>query len=378
MITSGITAQYGFLFQREAFILCLLENISGDKTYKFEGKDDIEINVDEKIYAIDVESHSCFQVKSGMVNLVCFKKVIGNWLLLDDIESNSFILLLEKNFAFKWTVEIMVDEMISFAKDGNNKKKSAISRKVYERYKDDIENNESRKLKEDVGIILENLQINVYSIEDLELRLNAIFFDNYCSDIINFEIAKKKRLEKFLADVNQQIDDSIKNKKTFCLTYQNFIKLIMEVTEEINDHAYKVDVISLKKRFRPHAEEIVEEKKEREVRQLFVVDHQEEFVVKEIVNELFYKDFREMFIDHRSLDISNLEAFAKENYDDAKNELGLDYKPRDLYFKTVSKSIGSQLLPEGPMYRSGCYVYLTGEEIDEEIQITWGDENEIE
>lgn len=42
MNNAGITTQYGFLFQRKAFILFALENAGTKQTFTFEGRDDIE------------------------------------------------------------------------------------------------------------------------------------------------------------------------------------------------------------------------------------------------------------------------------------------------------------------------------------------------
>ena len=50
MNESGITSQYGFLFQRKVFVLYVLENMNVKQRFCFEGKDDVEIAADEKIY----------------------------------------------------------------------------------------------------------------------------------------------------------------------------------------------------------------------------------------------------------------------------------------------------------------------------------------
>lgn len=52
MNESGITSQYGFLFQRKVFVLYVLENMNVKQRFCFEGKDDVEIAADEKIYEL--------------------------------------------------------------------------------------------------------------------------------------------------------------------------------------------------------------------------------------------------------------------------------------------------------------------------------------
>lgn len=83
MNNAGITTQYGFLFQRKAFILFALENAGTKQTFTFEGRDDIEISADESIYSVKSADASYIQVKSGTISESCFCKVICNWLLFD-------------------------------------------------------------------------------------------------------------------------------------------------------------------------------------------------------------------------------------------------------------------------------------------------------
>lgn len=70
MNNAGITTQYGFLFQRKAFILFALENAGTKQTFTFEGRDDIEISADESIYSVKSADASYIQVKSGIFTIL--------------------------------------------------------------------------------------------------------------------------------------------------------------------------------------------------------------------------------------------------------------------------------------------------------------------
>lgn len=373
---SGITSQYGFLFQRKVFVLYVLENMNVKQRFSFEGKDDVEISEDEKIYELDSSESNCVQVKSGKVDKNCFSKVIGNWLLLDCVKSQKYTLFVENELEIDMSMDSIICEMLSFVEKGKSKKKTSIANKIYEQYKDDVNDNESNKLKDDIRNIVNKITIDKCSMDELDLRLETVFFEKYCTDILEYDIAKKKRLEKFIQDINKQIDESIKRKKTYSLVFAELIKLIVTVSEEISDKSYTVDVKLLKPVFAEKAKMIVNERKRREVNQLFLVNSKEEFVLRGIVNEIFYKDFREVFAEQKSLDISNLEEFARENYDIAKDELGVECTPKKLYDRTTVTPIDSDILPKGSMYRNGCYIYLTSDEIDEDLQIGWGEESE--
>ena len=373
---SGITSQYGFLFQRKVFVLYVLENMNVKQRFSFEGKDDVEISEDEKIYELDSSESNCVQVKSGKVDKNCFSKVIGNWLLLDCVKSQKYTLFVENELEIDMSMDSIICEMLSFVEKGKSEKKTSIANKIYEQYKDDVNDNESNKLKDDIRNIVNRITIDKCSMDELDLRLETVFFEKYCTDILEYDIAKKKRLEKFMQDINKQIDESIKRKKTYSLVFAELIKLIVTVSEEISDKSYTVDVKLLKPVFAEKAKMIVNERKRREVNQLFLVNSKEEFVLRGIVNEIFYKDFREVFAEQKSLDISNLEEFARENYDIAKDELGVECTPKKLYDRTTVTPIDSDILPKGSMYRNGCYIYLTSDEIDEDLQIGWGEESE--
>lgn len=378
MNDSGITSQYGFLFQRKVFVLYVLENMNVKQRFCFEGKDDVEIAQDEKICELDSTSSNCVQVKSGVVDKSCFVKVIGNWLLLDSAERDSYTLFIENELGFELLEKDIVDRIIEFVKKGEGRKKTSIANKVYEHYKDDINNNDTTKLRCDINAILDKTQMDKCSINELDYRLEKIFFDNHCLDIGEYEMAKKKRLEKFIYYINKQIDKAINEKKTYSLIFSELMRLLILTCDEINDHSYKVDVTLLKPSLEEKAKKIVRERKKREVRQLFLVDEQDAFVVKGIVNELFYSDFRETFSEQRDIDISNLEEFAKENYEIARYEIGKNPEPKELFERTTNKTLESDIIPKGPMYRQGCYIYLTGDDVDKKKQIKWGGEIEIE
>ena len=119
---SGITSQYGFLFQRKVFVLYVLENMNVKQRFSFEGKDDVEISVDEKIYELDSSESNCVQVKSGKVDKNCFSKVIGNWLLLDCVKSQKYTLFVENELEIDMSMDSIICEMLSFVEKGKSKK----------------------------------------------------------------------------------------------------------------------------------------------------------------------------------------------------------------------------------------------------------------
>ena len=376
MNDSGIIAQYGFLYQRIAFMLYAMRHAGAMQLFTFEGRDDIEIAVDDKIYAIQDSKGCCIQVKSGSVSEECFSRIICNWLLLDASKTTSFELVLENDLSFDCSLEIRTAAIFDFILSGKGKKKTAIARKAYDKYENQLDG-EADSVKEQIVSLLNCFQKSVMSMEEINQALAAIFSEHYCSDITDYEVAKFKRLERFLSYINLKIDDAIKNKKPFTLLYPDFVQIVMQVTEEISDKKYTMDIQYLKSKSREPAQKIVEERVAREVKQLYLVSSKESFVVDGIVHELIYKDFRSVYEQHKTTEISNLEQTAKENHESAKFSLSeIDSHPKNVFIKTIDKQIESELLPPGPIYRKGCYIFLTGNDVHDDVQITWGEEDD--
>lgn len=376
MNDSGIISQYGFLYQRKVFVLYVLKNVNTKQLFTFEGKDDIEISSDEKIYAMFDSSNYYVQVKSGSVSEDCFSRVICNWLLIESTESSTYELVLEHDMDFDYSSQKMVEKIFNFILDGKAKKRTSIARKVYEKYKERILKQPDEILKQILDMIT-GFRKTVCSMEMIDKELLEKFNQDYCSDIQDFSLAKKKRLERFVSYVDKDINEAIKFKKPYTLIYSDFMRLIIQVSEEISDHKYTINTYYLKKKSEEKARKLVKERVSREVKQLYLVKDMESFVVKGIVNELIYKDFRDVYSQQKLLEVSNLEHNAKENFESALFTLNdNEDDPKSVYIKTIEQQIESDLLPQGSIYRTGCYIYLTGDYIEEDFQITWGKDND--
>lgn len=370
----GITSQYGFLYQRMVFVHSILKNIARDYIFVFEGKDDIEISQNDQLSSININQNSYIQVKSGVVDQHCFCKVVCNWLLLTADNDAQYQLILENELTFNLSIDQQVDLIYNYIIDGKNKKKSSIARKTYDLFT----SYDTTSIKSAIKSILTSYQKSVVTVATLENEMFEVFKKDYCNDIKAYDMAIEKRLTRFVQQINNDIDDSIKNKKACTLIYSQIISKIQKTCEEISDTKYNIDTFALKKSLIPKATELVKEKNTREVRQLFLVDSTTNFVVDNIVNELIYKDFRDVYSAQKDIDIINIEANAAENFRDACFELTDEEKqvPKKVYLATTNKSISSNFMMDSTIYRKGCYIYLTGDDIDDEKLITWGNDNE--
>ena len=374
MTTAGITSQYGFLYQRKVFIYYALKFASTNQEFTFEGIDDIDISSDDGVFSIHSSEIDSIQVKSGIVDESCFCRVICNWLLAES-SSTHHSLILENQIPFAIDDSI-TGKIINYICAGKGKKRNSIARKTYDKYKYLISENLAA-LSEKVNQLLESHKLIVLSIDALDQELEEIFFRDYCQDITEYSLAKTKRLDRFLSYVNRDIDESIKAKKPFTLVFSILIKIIMQVRDEISDNKYIVNIPEVKKKLSGDAARIVAENASREVKQLFLVGQTEQFLIDGIVHELLYKDFRSVFIAQKELELINIEQDAHENYITALLSLDANSRtPKEVYLETIKTPITGNLLPDGSVYRKGCYIYLTGDDIDEENLISWGEVNE--
>lgn len=375
MSNSGISAQYGFLYQRKVFVLYALKNAHTNQLFTFEGEDDIDVDYQDSIYMLHEYEKRYIQVKSGYIDETCFCKVICNWLLLND-EPNNFILCSENALNFDID-DATVNKVYQYILGGAIKKNSSIAKKTYKKFEKEI-NDQPQTIIDRISSFISNFQHIILGMTELDTQLETVFANTYCQDVIEYNLVKSMRVKRLMSYINQEIDLAIKSKKPYILSYPDLIRLIMKVCEEINDHQYVVDIDELRKKTRPDAARIVSERKAREVRQLYLVDQSDAFVVDGIVRELIYKDFRDVFMEHRSVEIINLEQSAYENYDTAQLSLTESEIciPKKIYAETLKMPIESSILPDGAIYRKGCYIYLTGDTIDSERQISWGNEDD--
>lgn len=166
MNNAGITTQYGFLFQRKAFILFALENAGTKQTFTFEGRDDIEISADESIYSVKSADASYIQVKSGTISESCFCKVICNWLLFDK-ESSGTVTLFAENQLDTLVSNITKDIIFDYIIQGKEKKRSSIAWKTYNKFQNLIETDREAFL----GIFtILSREINTDRLHELEIK----------------------------------------------------------------------------------------------------------------------------------------------------------------------------------------------------------------
>lgn len=367
---AGITSQYGFLYQRYVFIKLVLENAGMGRHFVYEGIDDIDVAEELQISSIKEYNKQFVQVKSGSVSRTCWAKVIGNWLLIED-DTQNYKIILENELDFDFNESDVINHVVNYFASGLTKKPTSIANKVYKKY---IKDSGETFLKNKIVEMLKHITIEVMSLEEICATIEETFINFYCSDIKRYEIAKKYRCERFIEYINKKIDEAIKEKKSFALHYMDLMDVIDKSKTEISDDKYTIDIGEMWKRKKPEAESMVDRNDLREVRQLRLVNPKKGFIVNELVKELLYRDLREVYTSSVDIMVSNIEETAYLNYEDVLYSLPDDATPKQKFNSTIEKDIPLSMVDNSPLYRNGCYVYLTAEGTDESRKISWGDE----
>lgn len=374
-MSDGITSQYGFLFQKYAFIETVISNAAMSVFFTYEGVDDIDVSNDktgESLAMASISNNKYIQVKSGTVTKDCWAKVVGNWILTDDYQNAAFTMLCENELGFNVNDVDVISSVYHYFEEGASKSNKSIAKKVNDKLFTDKDEN---VIKEIIRDLSQRCIITIRSFNEMKKELLKVFTDTYCTDVKVYEKAKERRFERFIEYVVADIDAAIEKKRKYTITFQKLMDIVNRVRTEISDNRYTVETAEIKKRKKKEAENLLSDGSIREIKQLLLVKNDPGFVTRELVNELLYKDFREVYVDG-GIEISNIEDMAHTNYEDSLLELDDNPTAKELFLKTTRKPIESSIMDKSPIYRNGCYVFLTGDDIDPDLQISWRESDE--
>lgn len=370
MNKAGLYSQRGFEFQLRFFVLNFLKLNKGEEIL-YEGMDDIELANDYiPIMGVNKLGSSFIQVKSGDVDRDIFKKIIMNWLLNYD-ENREYKCCFENPLS-----ENYLQDKDSFANNlidditSTDKSNRSIIGKLKALY-----TNKINILKDRILHLINQLRINVKNEDNLNLEIKTIYKNHYAEDNVP-DIINDNRIEYLINSVRGKIADSIMKVITPKFKYKDLIDYLYKATEAINDNNFDMTFFDFKTRNTNRVYQYLD--KSIAAKQLRLVKDDDQFIINNLVEEIFYKQFREFFINTNSeYHINNLELSANENYNRARMELDSNtLTPLSLYLKTTGKKLESPLFKNNStnnnFYSEGCYVFLTDDDAPEQFKIEWG------
>lgn len=371
MDNSGIITQYGFEYQKLAFLYCAIQ-INNTDIITYEGQDDVEIEEEKTLWKFQTLKSLC-QVKSGDVTPTVFKKIILNWLLKME-QAESFICISENkvpvhdgDFADTFTKEIIE----------SSKRKDALISKVKVKYSTQKNTDD---LKADIKKLLSEAKYLALNVNALLEESIKKFGELYCTET-EPEVISRERYLMLCDNIHKNITQSILRKEEYALSYRELFGEISTVREAITDSKYDIPFMEFKKKSDATMTRILASQSDA-VRQLkLVFPKNEQAVMQELTKKMFYEDLRQHFVDiNKKEEINALEYLAKENYEitlqdfEGYGEVRTPYKTfRNTIEKPLSAPLPSESSSNFLYYRHGCYIHLTDTGIDEYLKIKWGE-----
>lgn len=370
MEKSGIYSQFGFEYQKEVFINSLLMYFkSGTKAF-YERDDDVSIGeYDEKLTKTICDSDRLIQCKSGTISHDILVHVFCNWLLAFD-NQKEFVLFLENKIDFTYSEQSIKDSLISKIKNYPNGKKSncrAILYKLKEKYYDKSTFTIKPELISDLACVYKVFNVNIKSSKELYESSKKKFTAEY-SATLEIESAKNLRFDTFRDNIYILIRDELLKKNYIEIEYKDYWRIIEKSIHEVTDQLYNPSFIEFHKK---HIDKIETIKKvlKRETDFFEKIGLDDKYIINLLINEMYYKLVKDHYVCIKQSDLTSLaESIAKENY--TRTKIQIQHDIQNLFITTINQEIKAKIILNSKM-QTGCYIFLSGDDADDEYFIDW-------
>lgn len=377
MNNGGITAQYGFEFQRLVFLYNALQ-ISPGFNICYENLDDVDVSQNLiPLCGIRLpEFKQMIQVKSGTIDNAVLRKIFLNWLLLFD-DLSTYLCFMDHNLAVAYDEEFINGLIKHISNDENaRKRKDSILRRVYDKY---IKVNELDELKKHLNSIVNRCEFKSMSEDQIKVEIIDLMLKHYSEDNV-LDTVLQERFECLLQSVRNNIAESMLKKSKYTLTHRELFVLLSDIKSRINESVYDVSFTDFKRHQNKKVEEI-KANNGRVVKQLNLVSPKNSFILDRLTEKVFYEKLKGYFIKtNKKMKIDDVETTAKSNYDDVILDVEngcVEDGPFAIYRSTVSKELTTDIIKSNIKgFSNGCYISLTDEEVDESLRIQWGEIDE--
>lgn len=370
MEMSGIYSQFGFEYQKEVFINSLLMYFKSETKAFYERDDDVSIGeYDEKLTKTICDSDILIQCKSGTISHDILVHVFCNWLLAL-CNQKKFVLFLENNIDFTYSEQSIKDSLISKIKSYPNGKKpnrGAILYKLKEKYYDKSTSTIKTELISDLACVYKAFNVNIKSSKELYESSKKKFTAEY-SATLEIESARSLRFDTFRDNIYILIRDELLKKNYIEIEYKDYWRIIEKSIHEVTDQLYNPSFIEFQKK---HIDKIETIKKalKRETDFFEKIGFNDEYIIDLLINEMYYKLVKDHYVFIKQSDLTSLaESIAKENY--LRTKIKIQNDIQDLFLTTISQQIKAEIILNSKM-QTGCYIFLSGDDADDECFIDW-------
>lgn len=373
--SSGIYSLGGFAYQIKAFLTYLL-SLEENMEAGFETLDDVTVKnivplkIDENEDAfrnmiITSDGIKAIQVKRTSISEAVSKQIILNWILLEGSGESvtDYILFTDdaynnRDIVFDISAESLFDEVLSTQKN----LKSTIG-KVKKKYKKDkvkfVETFDTIKAK--------------YSFVSAK-NIDELIYDN-CKTIFKKAGVKSitfhNRIEELLKHITYEIMESVNNKKSFHISYEEMMALSEDICNRFTDN-YICPAYSEFKKINKIDFESLEIAKSREYSQLLACKLPPNLIQSHLQYSNYYRNicygYKEL---NKVAMIRDIEETTYDNFENVKFTLQLSGEDTPYQRLNETKKQPNSHA-ESDQIRYGSSIHLTRDE-EKDHQISWED-----
>ena len=248
------------------------------------------------------------------------------------------------------------------------------ARQAYDKYCDKSVFDESR-LRRDLNLIANNCEKMIMTSSNMFSDLRNVFIELSKNDILVDSIIENRIyyvLKKVLLKIFNALSESSCIDIVF--DFNEVVEFICLARENFPFDRFNEDYTSLKQNVNKN---MIIDSGKREVKQMQNIGLPDELIVEKLINEIFYKKFRDFYTDIRLInEIKDVEDNAYQNYFMTKTKMKLSGEKDSigLFFNVMDKNIDHKLIRElnnSKIASQGCYVYLSSDSSDESYKIDW-------
>lgn len=374
MSSAGIDSLRGFSYQIKVFLLYLAK-LQENERMEYETIDDVSIqklneaNFDEKCGGYmslnkDTNTYIAIQVKRTSIKADVAKGILLNWLLLQnrgDVEK--YIIFTESAYQNTDNIfDINLDDFFEEIQNAN-RRKDALIMKVKNLFDGDKD-----KFFNFVTDIKQRHRFeNIEKIDDeIYQAYSTVFMKGGVADSIY--TLRINELHNFIV---KNLFSCIEKRRPYVCTYNEFMQEAELICNRITNQKIELSYPNFIKRNPICMNELVGT---REYKQLQYCGLSEPSMKINLGYRQYYQQYRLMNLENGRVDnMDNVEMTSFENFIQTKDRVqayNID-TPRNR-FEETKKCSNSYALTE--QIRYGALIYLTGERVDEDIKISWKDE----
>ncbi|MFW3343027.1 hypothetical protein [Aliarcobacter butzleri] len=375
---SGLISLSGFAFQIKVLILYITA-LDLNRQVEFETFEDVVEskesvtedffdNKSEYFNTIhrDKEGSQAIQVKRTKLVHSNLRKVLFNWLLLEERENiDKYILITDaeydnRDILFDIPVKNLYDDVMK-----SDSKANALISLVKNKF------TSFESFKEKYELIKSKYQF--ISIENID---NDIFFklENHFHKGGISEIKYNLRVKELMNTITSNVMESVFNKKSYICNKKDFMTLIERISTRITKDEYKPESFSSfsKREFIDLNDSNI--CKSREYIQLTHCNISQKRIEKYLLYKQYYQSYKYNLLLDNSLElIEDLESRTYDNFCDAIESLKIENKDIPLNRLNRTKEKGNSYSYNEDI-KSGSCIYLTKENTDIDLLISWKDE----